>query len=630
MNRNFRVFWCSLVVAGLLVGVGLAQDRPALVDQMGYADSVLLNGKIVSMDNRSITPDTPGNIYQALAIKGKKIMALGTNDEMRALAGPQTAIEDLGGRVLIPGLIQTHFHFFSGAARRYGPSQGFIDPSVQLQITAETDTEATAKKIRDTLTNAIQSRDIPEGQWITLRVDDGPNEAGTGRTWFGKGKLNRRQLDSFTPDHPILVRSNIGGYFNQAAIDLFTDEFHDWLESTDIETAPGSSANGYAAVPEMGGLTFEFWWKDRPTEDLAEVMRLYGLDIINMGITTVGTRLLYPKVIESVNILNRQGRLPHRLAYYMESQRGNFFNVRSIREFYRGMGAPWTDHANGGEMLWLNGMCNELWDSTQYSVCTGPDLDAPAHIKDRERCPAPGMKSWESVKAGLEFGWRPAQIHGNSSHGARLFIQLIDQVVAEKGYSVEYIRNLRPTLEHNALLGQVPDVIAGIKKYGIILNVNMGNFAEVPPLIQDYGEEIRQFAMPVKSWINEGIRVTFEASGMNFWKPIHALVTRKTPISNTYPEPVVLLPEEAVDRVTALKMATTWAAEYIMAEDTLGTLEPGKFADFVLLEKDFFEIPIDDVLDMRVVMTGLSGKIVFDNRSGDNPARDAAPFRRGN
>ena len=145
---------------------------------------------------------------------------------------------------------------------------------------------------------------------------------------------------------------------------LFTEEFHDWMESTDIETAPGSSQNGYVAVPEMGGLTFEFWWKDKPSSDLAEVMRLYSVDVVNMGITTVATRILYPKVIEAFNILNREGELPHRLAYYVESQRGNFFNVRSIREFYRGMGAPWTNHANGGEMLWLNGMCNELWDSS--------------------------------------------------------------------------------------------------------------------------------------------------------------------------------------------------------------------------------------------------------------------------
>ncbi len=54
---------------------------------------------------------------------------------------------------------------------------------------------------------------------------------------------------------------------------------------------------------------------------------------------------------------------------------------------------------------------------------------------------------------------------------------------------------------------------------------------------------------------------------------------------------VELVPEEGIDRVTALKMVTTWASEYMLAEDTVGTLEPGKYADFAVLEEDFFSFP---------------------------------------
>ena len=122
--------------------------------------------------------------------------------------------------------------------------------------------------------------------------------------------------------------------------------------------------------------------------------------------------------------------------------------------------------------------------------------------------------------------------------------------------------------------------------------------------------------MPVKTWINDGIRVTFESSGDDFWEPIHILVTRKTSISRTYPESVTLLPQEAIDRVTALKMGTTWASEYMMAEDTVGTLEPGKFADFTVLDRDYFTIPIDDILNIEAAMTGLSGEILWDNLDG--------------
>jgi len=62
-------------------------------------------------------------------------------------------------------------------------------------------------------------------------------------------------------------------------------------------------------------------------------------------------------------------------------------------------------------------------------------------------------------------------------------------------------------------------------------------------------------------------------------------------------------------------MATTWASEYMLAEDTIGTLEPGKFADFTVLDQDFFTIPVDEILRLKAVMTGLSGKILFDETS---------------
>ncbi|TDI12087.1 MAG: hypothetical protein E2P07_04115 [Acidobacteria bacterium] len=619
MSRKRVIPFTFLTLGLLLPAPGLSQDYTALVEDMGYADTILVNGKIVSMDDRSNLPNTPGNIFEAMAIKGKRIMALGTHEQMQRLAGSRTQTVDMGQRTVIPGLIQTHYHLFTSAARKYGPQFGLTDPSVKLTVVAETTPEATAKRIRDIITNAIRTQNIARGQWISVAVQEGKeNLPGTNRTWFYVGKLNRRQLDAATPNHPVMVWGGIGGYFNSVAIEEFKEVFPDWEDSTNLETGPGSALNGYFAVPEQGALTFEYWWKDKPLSDLAEVMRLQGLDVIRAGITTVATRLLYPRTVAAYSLLNREGQLPHRLAYYIESQRGNLFNRKTINEFYRGYGAPWTNHANGGEMMWLNGMCHEIWDSTQNNICMGPDLSAPEDIKARERCPNPDLKAWVALRAGLINGWRAAGVHGTSPHGVRLYIQMLEEAMREANFSVEYVRDLRLTLEHNQVLGNVPDVMEAIKKYGIILNVNTGYLAEVPKLIEDYGEELRKFAMPVKTWIEDGIRVTFEARGTDFWTPIHTLVTRETAVSRIYPESVVLLPEEAIDRVTALKMATTWASEYMLAEDTIGTLEPGKYADFAVLDRDYFTIPVDDIPNMKSVMTGLNGKIVYDNSSGQD------------
>jgi hypothetical protein len=607
---------CSAVV--LLSVSAYGQNLPPLVASQGYADLILVNGKVVSMDDRSIVPNTPGNIYQAMAVKGKKIMALGTNSEIRALAGPATQTLDVGSKTVLPGLIQPHYHLFGTAARRYGPEFGLVDPSVKLTVKAETTAEATAKKLRETVVNAIEVQDLDKGQWITVNLQEGDeNRRGTTYSWLYLGNINRRQLDTGTEGYPVLVKTGLQGVFNTTAMEAFKKEFPDWADHADLENPFGSSENGYVAVPELEGLTFEFWWKDKPLEDLADALRMHGDDILAKGYTTVATRILFPRVVAAFHHLNREGKMGHRLAYYIESQRGNFLNIKSIREFYKGMGAPWTTHSSGNEMLWLNGMTNEVWDSIYNEVCLGPDVPAPPEIKMRERCPAPGSKPWESVKAGIVNGWRAAQVHSTSSHGGRLYLQMLEEARQEANLSVEDIRKLRLTLEHNGLLGVVPDVMEGIKKYGIMLNVRTDHLGDVMENVKDYGRVLidKKFTMPVKTWINDGIRVTFEAPGLNPWLVIYELVTRMIPADGrggTDLQP--LLPDEGIDRVTALKMETTWASEYVMAEDTLGSLEVGKFADWVILEKDFFTLSIEEIRGgIPIAMTGLAGKVVYEN-----------------
>src|SRR5438105_4139665 len=121
MPGERAMFSKLMVVSALLMGpIMLAQSRRQLVEDMGYADTILVNGKIVSMDDRSITPDTPGHIYTAMAIKGKMIMALGNDADIVELAGPATKTVDLGRKTVIPGIILTHYHTYTYAVARYG------------------------------------------------------------------------------------------------------------------------------------------------------------------------------------------------------------------------------------------------------------------------------------------------------------------------------------------------------------------------------------------------------------------------------------------------------------------------------------------------------------------------------
>ncbi len=73
----------------------------------------------------------------------------------------------------------------------------------------------------------------------------------------------------------------------------------------------------------------------------------------------------------------------------------------------------------------------------------------------------------------------------------------------------------------------------------------------------------------------------------------------------------VWTPEERIDRISALRGWTTWAAEYVLREKDLGSLEPGKLADFAVIDRDFFTIPERELWDIKNLMTGLGGKIMF-------------------
>ncbi len=111
--KGFNFVTASLATAILLASVGSVQpqDLPELVKRQGYADTIFVNGKIVSMDDTSISSE-PGSVYQALAVKRDSIMKLGTNAEVRALASDFTTVYDLNGRTVIPGIIETHSHIY--------------------------------------------------------------------------------------------------------------------------------------------------------------------------------------------------------------------------------------------------------------------------------------------------------------------------------------------------------------------------------------------------------------------------------------------------------------------------------------------------------------------------------------
>jgi predicted amidohydrolase YtcJ len=115
--------------------------------------------------------------------------------------------------------------------------------------------------------------------------------------------------------------------------------------------------------------------------------------------------------------------------------------------------------------------------------------------------------------------------------------------------------------------------------------------------------------VPAKTLLNAGVKVVFETDGGPEWYCIELFVTRKDSKGKVWG------PQERVDRPTILKMATRWAAEYVLRPDRIGSIEPGKLADIAVLDRDFMTIPEDDISEIESSLTLMDGRMVYVNKS---------------
>ncbi|MCZ6769043.1 MAG: amidohydrolase family protein, partial [Acidobacteria bacterium] len=575
------------------------------VAQSGYADTIFVNGKVVSMDDISRSTSV-GNIYQAIAVKGDKIMKLGTAQQVRTVAGPDTRIFDLNGRTLIPGIIETHSHMY-GAATRHLDRLGFKYPPEGvsfLSMQADRDLEKTQALMRETLQDAV--KEVEPGEWLVLSIQGNPEAPGEASFWgFTRRITNRRTLDLWTPENPVLIRPGPRGWINSQALEImneflpgYSDSIHETMHGDVIgEDIPEI---GWVGSQEMSVITWELFLEKLPLATLAEAIRIISEEATTKGITTFSSRVQFPKIMSGYATLAGLGQLPIRFAAHYEIHRMPT-DPQQTRQIYRRTGVL---QGIGDDYLWIDGVASERWDSIYPESCTGPDTIAPANIKAREVCPVPGELPWDTLENAAAAGWRLAGVHICGSQAVRAFTQMIDRARQVNGWTMQQVRDMRLTGEHCNLIGQQPDIIQKLKDYGIILSCGINYLREAADWIADYGPQIEPFIIPFKTWIDSGVKLVGQHHGgtppFNMqWQS----VTRRE-------GGVVYQPDERIDRVHALKMWTSWASEYVLKEDELGTLEVGKFADLVVLDRDYFTVPVDDILKIRVPMTLVGGKII--------------------
>lgn len=602
---GFRSNLGLLVLIVLSPLVTHAQNEvPAEVAKYGYADQIVVNGKIVSMDDYGYNAN-PGHIYEALALKANRILAVGSNQQIRAMANKDTKVLDASGRTVIPGIIDTHAHLFGNGQIAAQMGIRTPDKGVSLTVQAGKDFESTRLQVESGIKNAVSK--LQPGDWVNVGINPNQKEgisASRVAAWVSRGELEpRERLSAVAPQNPVLVQAGTRATVNTAAWDLankLLPHFGEY-EAQEVPDVADGPQRGVLAVGGMMGIEWNVWYRSQPTAMLAELVRRDWEMAAAHGETAFGSRVYNPRTMNAVTFLNREGQAPLRFMILMETHRRPA-QPELIRQLYS-MTGDLT--GVGNDMMWMGGVASELWDSSFPQVCLGPDLPAPPEIKIREKCPQPGEMYWDALQTALESGWRLAGVHGVGSHGVRLYTQVIERAMKNTGMTAEDIRRFKLTTEHAEALGNMPDLMAEIKKLGIIISVNPIRMLREKDYLQDYGPAAEKFMMPVKSWLDEGMDVVgqfegYRGMGYNF----SLLITRNA-------NGKIVLPDQKLDRVTVLKMWTTWAPRYMLKEGKIGTLEAGKLADFVVLDKDYFTIPVEEIPKIKPQMTVMDGKVRY-------------------
>jgi predicted amidohydrolase YtcJ len=550
-------------------------------------DQIFYNAKIVTVDDASFTSNV-GSIAQALALRGDTILATGTNEKVRALAGPATKQIDLKGRTVLPSFILTHEHptdwaWTEGEALSHVFPEG--NPDLMVRFLKGTGPEQIASW-ESTLREAVAA--AKPGQWILLSSDWGGNFEHMAVLWKDFLKpITPERLDQIAPNNPVRVKNAwIDGVLNTRGMQALRKAFPD----AQIENRGNRGESGRQLEPDV--------ILQNKTETNAKLLKAEMELWAAHGITTFGSSPYAPGNFKSLVWLDAHGEMPARFAWGYSGPDLHFDTLRMI--------AGMVGH--GSAYLWNVGAQGE----ESGGSCT--TISASPAVKAREECAfTPGSTGRRVIEDIVRSGGRIATMHSGGDKDIDNLLDAIEKASKEAGLSLEDNRRRRHAFDHSSGAPR-PDQIPRIKRLGMMVSMlntvlweNRTDY-DISFRARNYGIEYANYTVPRKSVTEAGIMNTQEIDrGLPHWIFYNVWVGMTRFNAG---EQRTFAPREATDRITQLKALTTWGSHYVLRERTMGSLEPGKVADFIVLDRDFLTIPTDDIPNTKVLMTVVGGKTV--------------------
>ncbi len=552
-----------VLIVALTIAAGIA---PAHAQAPAAADTILVNGRVITLDDTS-------SIVQAVAIRDGKVLAVGADADIRRRADVRTTIIDLGGRTVLPGLMDSHIH-----ALRAG-----LTYAVELSWIGVPSLAEGLDLIREA------ARKSPPGAWI--KIGGGWTEL----QFPEKRGPTVEELVAAAPDRPVYVQRLYNtAWITPAGIKL--------MKLTPDSDIPGGKAEKDASGNLTGvftgvNRTFNFFTAKIPGPSFSDQVagtRKYFRELNRLGMTAVNDFPgggMFPEDFRAVQTLWSKGEMTLRVAFHISS------NSQHTLDDFKAL-TVFTPMNFGDDMLRYRG----IGESLTQGIYDGSTVGLPYN---------PSAKDWEEFCAVAKWAAeRSIHVHQHaaSDRAAAGILDCFEVVnkeipIAGLRWQIAHIENASDqTLRRMKALNMgwaVQDRL--VYSGGIVSKV--------------LGPEASKRAPPIKTALKMGLHVA-AGTDSDQVAPYNPFVSLRWLLDGKVIDGTPMRgPQESPDREEALRMYSLNSAWFTFDEARRGSLEPGKYADLAVLSDDYLTVPVEKVGDLHSVLTMVGGKVVY----GDGP-----------
>lgn len=547
------------------------------------ADLVLHNGKIVTVD-RDFT------IQEALAVADGKIVAVGSNEEVLKHRGAKTTVVDLKGKVVLPGLGDSHVHP-AGAAMTE-----FDHPVPDME------------SIADVLAY-IKSRAavVPEGQWIVVR-----------QVFITRLREQRyptkAELDEAAPRHPTVFSTGPDASANSLALAASgIDKNFQATGAGKIEKDPATGEPTGILRSATRYLKIKSSEKNASPQEQDERLLKLLRDYASVGITSIIDRNASSEGVEQYRRLRAAGKLPIRvrISHHVNNSGKTADLVAAIGKVADNPLCQGDDRLRiigiktflDGGMLTGSAYMLEPWGVSRIYSIDDPDYRGIRYIPAETLVPMVRA----AVERGLQF---TAHSVGNGA------VQALLDAYEEVNRTLP-IAGTRPCITHSNFMSQKS--IEKAARLGVMVDIQPAwLYLDTRTLTAQFGYDRLRYFQPLRSLFEAGATAGGGSDHMQKigslrsinpydpWLGIWTTITRRARWHDD-----VLHPEESLSREQAIRFYTINNARIMFLEDQIGTLEAGKWADFIVLDRDLLTCPVDDIRQVKVLETWLAGERIY-------------------